>query len=232
MTSSSLARRLVPVRADMPPAETPTGTPGRILSAAVGLFSERGFAGTAIRDLAAAADIGSATLYAHFATKEHILAELLRIGYEHHLRVLNRALLEAGTEPADQLSALVRAHVSGHAEYPRLAIVVNHELDALGGDLAAPIVVLRREIRRVVTDVVMRGVERGDFRTAEPELAIIAIGSMGLRVANWWDADGPFSVERVAATYAEFALAVVDAADTPRSPHTGFQDPAASKSHT
>jgi AcrR family transcriptional regulator len=168
----------------------PTGTRRRVLDAALGLFAEHGFAGAAIRDFAAAAGIRSASLYAHYGSKEHILADLELLGHEDHY-----AQLRAATG----LDAVVRAHVRWHAEHPRLAVVVNAELHALSPELAAPVLEIRDRATQVLLDAA-----GGDW------LAAAAIGGMGIRVANWFDPDGDFSVDAVADRYAAFALSIVE----------------------
>jgi AcrR family transcriptional regulator len=49
-----------------------------VLEAALTLFSERGFHGTAIPDIAAAAGLAAGTIYRHFASKEALVNELFR----------------------------------------------------------------------------------------------------------------------------------------------------------
>jgi AcrR family transcriptional regulator len=61
----------------LPPRPAPDATRGRILLAGLGLFAEHGFHGTSIRDIAAGTAVQSASLYAHFPSKEAILAELV-----------------------------------------------------------------------------------------------------------------------------------------------------------
>lgn len=53
--------------------QTKTATRRRILEAAKRLFAEQGFEATTTRDLAAAAEIASGTLFNYFATKEAIV---------------------------------------------------------------------------------------------------------------------------------------------------------------
>jgi AcrR family transcriptional regulator len=55
-------RRLHAVTADLPQAVTPPGTRGRILYAALRLFSEYGFHGASVRQIAAEVGINPATL--------------------------------------------------------------------------------------------------------------------------------------------------------------------------
>lgn len=53
-------------------------TRARILGAALALFTERGYAGTSMRDLADRLGMTKAALYYHFASKEALLRELVR----------------------------------------------------------------------------------------------------------------------------------------------------------
>ena len=115
----------------LPPRPAADGTRGRILLAGLGLFAEHGYHGTSIRDIAAEAAVQSASLYAHFPSKEAILAELVLAGHEEHHTRLMTALLHSGTDPRDSLAALVRAHVRAHTDYPMLAVVANNEMHAL-----------------------------------------------------------------------------------------------------
>jgi AcrR family transcriptional regulator len=183
------SRRLSAREGGLPDGTGPTGPRRRILEAALGLFAETGFAGASIRDIATAAGIQSASLYAHYGSKEHILADLVLIGHEdHHARL----------RAAEGLEELVRAHVHWHAEHPRLAVVVNAELHALSPELAAPVIAIRDRSTQLLLDAA-----DGDW------LAAAAIGGMGIRVANWFSPDGDYSVDEVADTYAAFATRIV-----------------------
>jgi AcrR family transcriptional regulator len=136
--SSPRVRRVPPGVPALPPRLAAGGTRGRILLAGLGLFAEHGFHGTSIRDIAAGAAVQSASLYAHFPSKEAILAELVLVGHEEHHTRLVTALLDSGTDPRDRLAALVRAHVQAHTDYPMLATVANNEMHALSPAAAGP----------------------------------------------------------------------------------------------
>ena len=57
---------------------TATETRGRLLEAAATVFAERGYDGTRVADIAAAAGVSNGALYAHFASKAELLTGALR----------------------------------------------------------------------------------------------------------------------------------------------------------
>jgi len=89
-----------------------------ILDCAARLFAERGYEGTTLGDLAAAASIAKATLFHYFSTKEKILFEL----YNHAVGTGLDSVrsVEANTDPEVELRAMLREHA--------LAIMRNERL--------------------------------------------------------------------------------------------------------
>lgn len=205
------SRRLAATRATLLPEHKPEGTRGVILEVSLKLFAERGYAGASIREIAEAVGMKSDSLYAHYPSKEHILAELCRIGHEEHRRSIQRALLECGADPRDQVVAYVHAHVAMHAQFPMLAVVANGELHALSSELGAATFELRNQSIQMLEDIVRRGIERGVFQIPHVWLGVAAIGAMGMRVAYWYTPEFELSSQRVADVYAEFALRLLGA---------------------
>ena len=170
------------------------------------LFAQRGYHGTSVRDIASAVGVQIAAVYVHFPSKGHVLAELCRIGHEEHQRALRAALLDAGANPADQLAALVRAHVRLHAEYAMLATVANYELHALPEELAGATLSLRKQSEALLFEVCERGVAQKKFKTPDVVITAAAIGAMGMRVAQWYRPELGKSIDEIANVHAELAL--------------------------
>ncbi|GII85178.1 TetR family transcriptional regulator [Sphaerisporangium siamense] len=202
-------RRIAADEVRLPAGVPLEGTKGRILQEALRLFAERGFHGTSIRDLADACGIRSATLYAHYPTKEHVLAELIRIGHEDHR---DRLLRAEGADPVSRLRAVVRAHVLAHAEHPLLAVVATNELHALSPEMAAPALLIRADARQLMYDILDEGLAQGLFEMPDTFLVLNAISGMGIRVANWYGTGVPYTPQEIADAYADLALRVVGAA--------------------
>ncbi len=176
---------------------------------ALKLFAERGYAGTSIRDVAAAAGVKPATIYVHYSSKEHILAELCRIGHEEQYRRVRTAVLASGANPRDQIVAYVRAHVEFHTAFPMLAVVSNAELHVLGEELGSATFLLRHQSEGLLTDIIKLGIDQEIFHVPDVWLATAAIGGMGLRVAYWFAPDYHVTAQQVADAYAEFALRIL-----------------------
>jgi AcrR family transcriptional regulator len=213
---SPSARRLAATGTAPLPEAVPSGSRRLILETALRLFAERGYSGTSIRDIAAACGLQGPTIYSHYPSKEHVLAELVRIAHEEHLRRVRTALLDCQPDPRDQIRAYVQAHVRFHTDFPMLAVVGNTELHMLSPELGTPIYEVRKQSEQTLMDIAQRGIDRGLFKVPHPWLSVAAIGGMGLRVAFWFSSEAGVPADEVVGAYAEFALRIMGASGAER----------------
>ncbi|MDP9101946.1 MAG: TetR/AcrR family transcriptional regulator [Actinomycetota bacterium] len=195
----------------LPPCPGFSDARRRVFEAAIVLFGERGYHAVSVRDLATKIGLTPMAIYAHVASKQDLLFEIMTIGHTTHRDRLSGALLDAGPEPEEQIRALCRAHVLVHLEYPALARVTNREAGALGQTQTAVIQRLRAEAGKVFRDVVTRGQKRCAFTDDNPTLLVQAVGGMGIRAAEWWTPAVGISVEEVVETFADFAVRILTA---------------------
>jgi len=160
------------------------------------MFAMHGFHGTSMRDLARALEIAPSALYASFPSKDHVLAELVRVGHEAHLAMFR---------------AVVHANAVMHATYPHIAVVVNDEMHALPAELAGPGLALRRQGIALLMDIIERGIARKCFAARQPIVTVGAIGAMALRIPYWFGPAIGITVDELAATQAELALQMLGA---------------------
>lgn len=199
-------RSSLPQRARLPAAPGLDGTRRRILEVSLQLFAARGFAATSVRDLATVLELRPSALYAHFASKEDLLAELSRLGHEAQEAALLAALEGANATPAEQVRALAEANAHLHATHPHLAVLVNEELDALPERLAAPSLAIRSRSAALLLDVIQRGLEDGSFETPSAIVTAAAIAAMGVRIPYWFPSTDVVDVATLAAVQGELAL--------------------------
>ncbi|MDN0195986.1 TetR/AcrR family transcriptional regulator [Streptomyces sp. S.PNR 29] len=180
----------------------------RLLLAAVEAFAERGYHATTTRDIAGRAGMSPAALYIHYKTKEELLHRISRIGHEKALDILRTAARREGSATerlADAVSSFVRWHAGGRTT----ARVVQYELDSLGPDARAEILALRREVDAQVRGIIEDGVAAGEFDVLDVKGTTLAILSLCIDVARWFNVDGPRTPEEVGALYADLVLRMV-----------------------
>lgn len=169
--------------------ETPT--PDRIRASAAAVFAEHGFARATLADIADGAGIRRPSLLHHFATKEALYADVVRLAFGRLTEVMTAPMaLDAPFEA--RLEALVRAYAGYFAEHPDHArIVVREMLEADGPGTA----ILRTEIAPLLDvvlaflareggDAVFPGYGEGGLRSVVMQIAADvmlqnAVGTLG-----------------------------------------------------
>ncbi|WP_335937166.1 TetR/AcrR family transcriptional regulator [Streptomyces sp. PTD5-9] len=193
-----------------PWAEVTPEAARRLLVAAVDAFAERGYHATTTRDIAGRAGMSPAALYIHFKTKEELLHRISRIGHDRALAVLEAAADADGTA-AERLAEAVRSFVRWHAERHTTARVVQYELDALGEEHRTEIVELRRRTDAVVRRIINEGVRAGEFDVADVPGTTLAVLSLCIDVARWFNTRGSRTPDEVGELYAGLVLRMVGA---------------------
>jgi AcrR family transcriptional regulator len=190
----------------LPEGRRESATRTRILQVGLRLFFRQRFHGTSVRDIAAELELQPSALYAHFPSKEHVLAELLRLGHQAHQGALRAAMLDAGTDPAEQIRRLVRTHARFYALNPMLAVVVNEEAHVLSPELGAEVRVLREYSGLLLSEVVKRGVAQGTFHPPHFAATLAAIEAIGRSIPSWYERSPGFDLDALAEVHAELAL--------------------------
>ncbi|QCW49633.1 TetR/AcrR family transcriptional regulator [Nocardioides dongxiaopingii] len=180
-----------------------------LVESAVQNFTELGYHGTSMRDLARTAGVTVASIYHHFSSKQEILQQIMVGTMTDVLALTGAALDEAGPTPTERLGALVEAWVLFHTGRQAEALIGASELRSLDEGGRAAVVALRDEQEAVFRAVVEAGVADGEFATTHPLEAARAIINMGYSIATWYRAGGPVTPEEMAGRYRDLALATV-----------------------
>ncbi|MFK0220612.1 TetR/AcrR family transcriptional regulator [Streptomyces vinaceus] len=183
----------------------------RLLVAAVEAFAERGYHATTTRDIAGRAGMSPAALYIHYKTKEELLHRISRIGHDKALEILETAAHGPGSA-AERLEAAVRSFVLWHAAHHTTARVVQYELDALAPEHRLEIVELRRRSDAAVRRILADGVAAGEFDVPDVPGTTLAVLSLCIDVARWFNTAGRRTPDEVGGLYADLVLRMVGAA--------------------
>ena len=183
-------------------------TANRLMDAAVDAFADNGFHATTTRDIAARANMSPAGVYVHFASKQDLLFQLCRRGHVLALEVVTLAKEDADTPPS-QLVAIVSAFARWHAEQFHTARIVQYEFPHLAPDHRKEILELRKQIDAVVREVLRAGVASGDFQVPDLAVTTLALQSLAIDVARWYEPGIRRTPKAIGTAYGELALRLV-----------------------
>lgn len=178
-----------------------------VLAAAEAVYAEQGV-GVSLNEIARRAEIGNATLYRHFPTREGLLAEVYAGHLEHYC-----AIAEAAAHATDPLGALrdcVTATCALQATNRGLA-----DLLASLQPMSPHVEALRVRHYRAIDTVFRRAVRTGEVRpdVTHVDLAVLLIANAGL-IHRTID-DAPRSSARLVAVW---LAGVIGPGNVERSP--------------
>ena len=185
----------------------------RLLQAAVEAFAEKGFTATTTRDIATRAGMSPAAVYVHHDTKESLLFTVSVEGHQAALTVIRTAAANEGDHVA-RLRQMVRDFSTWHAVNSRVGRIVQYEFDALTPEHRAEIADYRRQIERVMRDVLSDGIADGAFDVVDVPGTARAILSLSIDLVRWFSPRASTSADDIAQLHAELAVRMT----TPRSP--------------
>ncbi len=170
-------------------------TRAQLLRAAKHLLASRGFHGTKIADIAAAADVGTGTFYLYFPTKEALFADLMRETALRAREEIERAQAPC-TDPREKARVATETFFRfAHANRDLFRILFGHsaQFDTLVRDLHRLFIADSEENHR-------RGVAAGVFAPLRPAIVAQAVVGMLSQVVSWWLEHQDIPIEEIIST--------------------------------
>ena len=166
----------------------PEERPTQILDAAFHEFGERGLAGARLDDIAKRAQVAKGTIYLYFPNKEALFREMVHATIVSALVEAEASLAGLASETAEaqlrrlgqgwwtflrteRVQALQRLVALELGQFPDLMQFYADEVIARG--------------RRLVSGIIARGVERGEFREVDPQIAARMFSSIWMSHSTW-----------------------------------------------
>lgn len=151
--------------------------PGELLDAALDLFVEKGFAATRAEEVAARAGVSKGTLFLYFPSKEELFKAVVRENisgrygewnaeydsFEGTSSEMLRYFLQMWWERlgATRASGITKLIISEARNFPEIAAFYQKEVIVPG--------------QQLILRILQRGVDRGEFRVADPDYAVYAV---------------------------------------------------------
>lgn len=174
------------------------GSPrGRLLAKAAGLFREKGYERTTVRDLAAAVGIQSGSIFHHFRSKEEILKAVM-IETIHLITARMNSAIKATQDPLEQLRALIRCELeSVHGETGEAMAVLVYEWRSLSPQSQREVLSLRDVYEELWMAVLQRIRESGLLRARPFVVRRLLAGALSW-TSTWYRPGGEMSLDDLA----------------------------------
>jgi TetR/AcrR family transcriptional regulator, cholesterol catabolism regulator len=186
--------------------ESVAGPREAIMDAAMHLFGKQGYSGTSMRDIAGAVGVLPGSLYAHIASKEALLVDIVEDGINRFLAAA-QPHVESDASPSEKLRAMVVAHVAVVADNPERSLVVFHQWRFLGEQNIHAAIGKRREYEQAFIGVIEDGMKSGAFRAnLNRRIAVLTILGALNWTPEWLSPDGSLSPEEVGGMIADTLL--------------------------
>lgn len=176
-----------------------------IKTAAINLFFQQGYFATSMSAIARACRIQKASIYYHFASKEHLLFSIMTTSMDDLMAYLAENLARAG-QIEDKMRAAVRSHVNFHLTRQKETFIASSELRGLSPEHRAAIVKQRDTYESIFQELIQQGITKGIFSREDVKILSYAILTLCTAGASWFNPKGRLSVEAIAGIYEKFVI--------------------------
>lgn len=178
-----------------------------LLAIAAGLFAEKGFKNTTVRDIADAAGILSGSLYHHFDSKESMVDEILQT-FQTELFAAYDAVLASNDDARTKIEKAVRLSFQAIDQHPHEVAIFQNDAAHLGGFERFGYLAERNEqSRNVWMTLLTEGVASGALRAdLDITLTYRFIRDTVWVAVRWYRPGGGLSHEAIASQYLTILL--------------------------
>lgn len=183
----------------------PEDTERAIIRAATRLFSERGYNGTSIADLAGTVNVRNASLYYHISSKQGLLLRVLEDGMSGLLAGLEE-ICATDLPERDKLRLAIENHLAFIFDRGDAVAVFLRERRFLEKPQAEN---YRRKVDRydvLFTAILKRGIASGEFPRVDARITSLAILGMINWVTEWHRPHGRLSPRQLSRIFLDLIL--------------------------
>lgn len=175
----------------------------QLVDNAAQLFSERGYHGTSMADLANSMGILRGSLYAHIDSKEQLLFDIVDRGADRFITRLEETVA-SDDGPERKLRRAISAHIETVAEHMDASTVFLSEWRYLTGEAFTTIMAKRDLYESLWVEIIEEGIEWGVFPEGlDPAMATrMVLGAINW-LYQWYDPQGEVAPDRVALQFDE-----------------------------
>ncbi len=177
----------------------------QIYRVAITLFREKGYIASSMRDLAKELNIEAPSLYSHIKSKEEILQKVCFEMAETFFHGLND-IEKRNFSAKSRLEAAIHSHINVICEHKDAVAVFLNEWRHLSQPHYSDFVQLRNQYEEKFHTYIKFGVDKGEFRVADVNFAVLTILSSLNWTYNWYKESGKMKPEEIASNLSEILI--------------------------
>ena len=188
-------------------------TKQNLLSAALEVFSRKGYTATRVEDVARQANLSTGAIYHHFGGKSDLYIALVEKNSAKANRLAQQSIEEGGSPATTLTRLLVRMFqfAEEDSEYRAVIELSLNKTEAVS-DLAsinAQILESRRQLARFLSGLISEGIRIGEFRSsiATEDAALALVGYINGLWLIWIQDQGYFSIRERAENFVNLFMA-------------------------
>lgn len=182
----------------------------KILQAARAIFAERGFAKATAEEISTRAGVGYGTFYLYFADKRQalhtILSEVDDQLYQLRYSEENRKIGLGALSPIKETIGGFFESFKANADILKIC----HELSATDPDFREQHDKVRARLVNRMKEHIIKGMELGNTRSVDPEIASVALAGLIETIAiEWFFKNQPWDKEKVIQTVSKLYYSAI-----------------------
>jgi AcrR family transcriptional regulator len=147
-----------------------------IVNTAIELFADRGFEGTSMRDLAAAAEVNIAMINYYFGSKENLLNSIVEYRIGHAIDETEEIVKEKGLTSMEKIKKAIAKHIEYIRGNLKFNKVIFHEIMLSQRPETNKIfATLISKKGSIFIRLIEEGIKSGAFKQVDPQLTLFSI---------------------------------------------------------
>ncbi len=166
---------------------------GAILTAAAGVFAEKGYHNASIRDVAKAAGVSLSGLYYYFQSKEELLSMVQENAFDRLIEGLEERL-SCESDAEVRVRILIENQLTYFVSNMAAMKVLSHEAGSLEGEYRQRVNAKKRQLTAMATDLLQELRPGSEF---DPRVTTFALFGMMNWLYNWYRPERDLPIERL-----------------------------------
>ena len=179
----------------------------QIFKEALKLFSKKGYHRTTMRQIAKATGINLSYLYKYISSKDDILYLFYHRLHAMFEPIYDEVRSEPGANPANQLRTLLLKMLTTIHNNRAAVLTMYTESRHLEPDSLSAVLEKESEMVGVIEELILKGIETGDFKTKDPFMAANIIQFLlVIEALRGWNFKNRYSFEEFVELITEFIM--------------------------